>query len=81
MVVHCRKKMRCGFVVGNIYKEDIIDVISRYDPYKHDSMPAIIQGGISGLLAHAEKKGISVDTSEYCDICDVCHVVARQLNI
>jgi len=71
--------MVCGFVIGNIYREDIIDVVTRYNPYENDAMRAILRGGIAGLVEYAEAQGITVDTAEYNNTCDVCHAIVKQL--
>ncbi|MCL2362069.1 MAG: radical SAM protein [Defluviitaleaceae bacterium] len=73
--------MICGFVIGNIYDEDVLDVIARYDPYKDEAMRPLIEGGVSGLLAYASAHGVQVDTTKYCDACDICHAVVEQLKI
>jgi len=71
--------MICGFVIGNIYKEDVTDIIARYNPYEHEDMLAVIQGGVLGLLDYAKKQGITVNTSDYCDNCGVCEAAAKKL--
>ena len=73
--------MVCGFVIGNIYEEDILDVIARYNPYDNEGMRAIIQGGISGLLGYVQKQGIVINTYDYYDVCGVCEAVAKQLKV
>jgi len=72
--------MVCGFVFGNIYDEDVLDVIARYNPYEHEGMNAVINGGVSGLLSYAKKHDIAIGTSNYCDACDVCETIAKKLN-
>ena len=72
----------CGGVIGNIYGEDILDIITRYNPYENEGALALIQGGISGLLAYAETQGVVVDTSEYCEACwDLCGAVSKCLKV
>ena len=71
--------MICGFAIGNIYKEDVLDAIARYNPYEHEGMLALMKGGVSELLAYAKTQGIEINTSDYCNICDVCHAIAEQL--
>jgi MoaA/NifB/PqqE/SkfB family radical SAM enzyme len=71
----------CGFVIGNIYKEDILDIVSRYNPYENEGMTAIINGGIAGLLSYAEKQGLSIDISKYYSSCwDACNAIAECLS-
>jgi len=71
--------MVCEFVIGNIYTEDIIDIIARYDPYENESMCALIQGGVAELLSYAKKHGVMIDTSKHYSNCDVCHTVVKCL--
>ena len=69
----------CSFVIGNIYEEDVIDVVAHYNPYEHEGMLAVIKGGVSELLAYARKRGIIVNTSDYYDTCEVCQTMAKRL--
>lgn len=70
----------CGFVIGNIYKEDAIDIVTRYNPYENEGMLAVIQGGVSGLLSYAETQGVVIDTAEYCEACwSLCNAAAKRL--
>ena len=71
--------MVCGFVIGNIYEEDAMDVIARYNPYENEAMRAVIQGGVFGLVDYAQKQGISVDVSDYYNACGLCGVVAGRI--
>ena len=71
--------MICSFVIGNIYEEDILDVIARYNPYEHDGMRALISGGVAELLAYANEQGVVIDTSDYCNACDVCSATVKRL--
>lgn len=71
--------MVCGFVIGNIYEEDVLDIIARYNPYENKVMLAVIQGGVFELVDYAEKQGVVVDVSDYCDACGVCEVLAKSL--
>lgn len=70
--------MICNFAIGNLYNEDIASIVARYDPYQNEWMRAIITGGASALLAHAEKKGIAIDVSQCYSVCDICKKVIKQ---
>jgi len=72
--------MVCGFVIGNIYKEDIYDIVARYNPYENEYMLTIVNGGVLSLATYAKSKGIEVDTSEYLTSCDLCHAITKQIN-
>ncbi len=67
--------MICGFVIGNIYAEDITEIVHRYDPYQNEYMRAIIQSGAAGLLSCAKKAGMVIDTSTCYSVCDICRQV------
>lgn len=68
--------MICNFVIGNIYREDISEVVARYNPYENEYMRAILEGGASGLLATAEKHHLALDTSRCYSVCDLCRQIA-----
>jgi len=71
----------CGGVIGNIYEEDIIDIITRYNPHENEAACAIIQDGIAGLLAYAKTQGVVVDTSEYGEACwSLCGAICSELS-
>ena len=65
--------MVCGFVIGNIYKQSIEDIIYHYNPYKDEWMSAILHGGARELLELSKRKGFFVDASSCYSACDLCH--------
>lgn len=65
----------CGFVIGNIVREPLEVILRRYDPFAHEGMRAAMDG-VPGLMALAEKRGITVDLSRCWSVCDLC----RQVN-
>lgn len=69
----------CGFVIGNIYREEIEQIVTRYSPYGHPYLRAILTGGVSALADLAAKQGIFVDSRECYSACDLCHKLARRL--
>jgi len=71
--------MVCGFVIGNIYEEDVLDIIARYNPYENNAMLAVIQGGVFELVDYAEKQGLVVDAFSCYDACDLCESVVKRL--
>ena len=71
----------CGFVIGNIYEEDILDIVRRYNPYENEIITAIINKGIGGLLSYAEKQGVIIDISKYYSSCwDACNKIVECLS-
>ncbi len=71
--------MLCGFVIGNCYTEDIVDIMRRYDPYQSPYLSALMNSGPAGLRDCAERNGILADTALCRTRCDVCHAVASKL--
>ena len=65
-----------GFVIGNVSRESIRDIVERYDPFATEGMRAAAQG-VPGLLALAEKRGIPVDMTQIYSVCDLCHLVNK----
>ena len=69
----------CAFPIGNIYKNNILDLIAGYNPYQNPVMSVLAQKGIRGLLALAKEQGIAVEVSDYYSPCDICRGIAQKL--
>jgi MoaA/NifB/PqqE/SkfB family radical SAM enzyme len=69
----------CAFPIGNIYKNNILDLIADYDPYQNPVMSVLAQKGIRGLLALAKEQGVAVEVSDYYSPCDVCRDISQKL--
>jgi len=69
----------CSFAIGNIYEEDVLEILDRYDPYSNPITLALIKGGAAGLLSYAESVGITVDTSDCYSACQVCKKIMKKL--
>lgn len=67
--------MACGFPLGNLREASLCTILARYDPFANPFMRAIVNGGLAGLLAEAQRRGIGVDMAGCHSICDVCHAV------
>lgn len=66
----------CAFVIGNICRESIRNIVARYDPFADEGMRAAA-AGVPGLLALAEKRGISIDLTRCWSVCDLCRRVNK----
>ena len=66
----------CGFVIGNICREPMEEIVKRYDPFADEGMRAAAKG-VPGLLALAERRGIKVDLSRCWSVCDLCRMMNR----
>ncbi len=64
----------CGFVIGNVNRESMAEVVRRYDPFACEGMRAAMDG-VPGLLALAEKRGVAVDLTRCYSVCDLCRRV------
>ncbi len=67
----------CAFVIGNLYRESMEEIIARYDPDADEGMRAAA-AGVPGLLALAQKRGIKVDLNRCYSVCDLCRMVNRK---
>ena len=65
-----------GFMIGNVCRESMREIVARYDPFADEGMRAAI-GGVPGLLALAEKRGVKVDYSRIYSVCDLCRLVNK----
>jgi len=67
----------CSFVIGNIYREHISEIVARYDPFENETMRAVMQG-VPAMLEFAEAHGIAVDRSRCYSICDLCRMLNKK---
>lgn len=67
----------CCFTIGNIYDENIRDIITQYNPYKKPLMTALLNGGVSELLEYAQNQGINVDVTKHYSACGVCREIVK----
>ena len=65
----------CSITIGNIYTDDILNIVDGYDPYSNPAWYAVLYGGAAELLRYAETQGIKVDTSDCRSACGVCRKV------
>ena len=68
----------CNFTIGNIYKEDILEIVARYTPYGNEYMQAVLEGGASGLLKIAQKNHLATDVTKCYSVCDLCKQISGQ---
>lgn len=70
----------CCFVIGNIYRNSITQIINQYNPYNYPCMTALLNGGVGELIHLAEKNGLTIDTSQFYSTCSVCREIVKNLN-
>ena len=69
----------CWFTIGNIYREDIDTIVTRYNPYEHQLMRIVLREGVAGLVGYAKTMGIEIDLGKYYTDCGVCQAVGEKI--
>lgn len=69
----------CCFVIGNIYRDSITEIVRRYNPYGNPMMSALMDGGVCALIQLAEENGVMTDTSQFYSVCGVCRNIVQRL--
>jgi len=67
------------FIIGNAAQQDILEILSGYDPRQIPETRAILEGGMAGLVALARTRGIDPDPEGYYSICDMCLSLRRRM--
>ena len=70
----------CFFRIGNVYEEDILAILERYNPYEIPMMKVLLEEGISGLIAYAGAQGLELDISKFHTPCGVCRYIVDNLH-
>jgi hypothetical protein len=65
--------------IGNIYHDDVLDIVEKYDPYDIPTLRAILDGGVASLFQYAESQGVTVDISDCRSACGVCRKIMHEL--
>jgi len=71
----------CCFIIGNIYCDNIIDIVRQYNPCTNPMIWALINGGVRELIKLAEEYEITVDTTQFYSACDVCRNIVKRLSL
>jgi MoaA/NifB/PqqE/SkfB family radical SAM enzyme len=66
----------CYYPIGNILKEDIVSILSRYNPYENVFTKALLEDGIKGLAQIVEQENLSINPEDYYSPCGFCKAVA-----
>ena len=69
----------CSFSIGNIYENDILEILDNYNPYKNPATRALAEGGAEKLFDYAKGIGITVDTGDCYSACGVCRKIMAAL--
>ena len=66
--------------IGNIYENDILDIIGSYDPYSIPPLRAVLDGGVRGLLDYADSLNVKADLNGCRSACQVCRKVRAEID-
>lgn len=69
----------CAFPIGNLLRENMDMIVSRYDPYDNPFTRAVLTGGVGGLLQAAKDHSIPADCSKCYSVCDLCRQIKDQI--
>jgi len=69
----------CAHIIGNVYENDIQDIIENYNPYEKKEMQALLCGGVKSLVDYAKSKDIEIDVSEHYSACGVCRATTEKM--
>lgn len=58
--------------IGNTHRNDILDILMDYDPFKIPEMKAIIEKGMKGLVNWVKKEGVIPNQDGYYSVCHMC---------
>jgi MoaA/NifB/PqqE/SkfB family radical SAM enzyme len=70
----------CCFSIGNIFMEDILTILNRYNPYDIPMMKVLLEEGVSGLVAYAMEQGMELDINKFHTPCGVCRYIVDNLH-
>ena len=62
----------CGLLLGNAARDNVGEVLERYDPYADPYVRLILEEGIGGVVDKARSLGIELCEDGYYTICDLC---------
>ena len=65
----------CSITIGNIYDDDVLNIVDRYDPYSNPVWSTLLNGGVIELIQYAKTNDLTVDINDCRTACDVCRKV------
>lgn len=70
----------CSVVIGNVYKDNIIEIIKSYDPYTNIYTKMLVEGGIKKLYEYVMGQGMNIDKSDCYTSCMLCKKIMKKIN-
>ncbi len=68
----------CGIAIGNVYTQDVVEMVEKYDAYSHPVFSVLLKDGPVGLAKMAEAHGYRMK-DDYADKCHLCHEARQAL--
>jgi len=68
------------FYIGDASEADVIDILECYDPFKIPEAKAIIESGMTGLLALAKTEDVKPNPDGYYNICHLCKDLRKRMS-
>ena len=65
----------CSISIGNIYTDNILNIVDDYDPYNNPAWRSVLDGGVVELLRYAKTQGVTLDITDCRSACGVCRKV------
>jgi hypothetical protein len=69
----------CSITIGNVYDDDVLNIVDNYDPYSNPVWCAVLSGGVAELMRYMEAQGVTVDINDCRSACGVCRKVMAAL--
>ena len=80
LMINCNGDvLPCQFPIGNICNQEIMDIITKYNPYENEYTKALINEGITGLITVAKQNGIVVDLDACYTPCGICKAITQKV--
>jgi MoaA/NifB/PqqE/SkfB family radical SAM enzyme len=67
-------------VIGNLYKNSMIEIITDYDYQKDKVFSAVVKSGSQGIYNTAKEYNISLKEEGYYSLCKLCRDVRKKLS-
>ena len=69
----------CSFLLGNVYNENILEIIEKYNPYENIYSRMLIEGGVKKLYDFALEQGVEIDTEDCYSPCMLCKKIMENI--
>jgi hypothetical protein len=67
------------WTIGSAGKEDILEILERYDPYAIPEAKALLEDGVAALVELARSRNVIPEPGGYYSICDLCRSIRQRM--